>query len=145
MATMSRRVLPGFSLSLGYAMSYLSLLVLVPLAACLLKAASLTPRHFWDAVWNERTRAAYALTFGASLTAAGVNAVLGLLIAWVLVRYSFPLKRLFDALVDLPFALPTAVAGWCIPHCTCRRGGWDSSSCRWASRGRTRGWVSCWC
>jgi sulfate transport system permease protein len=111
MAALNRRVLPGFSLSLGYALSYLSLLVLVPLAACFLKAAALTPRQFWDAIWSERTRAAYALTFGSSLTAAGINAVFGLLLAWVLVRYSFPLKRLFDALVDLPFALPTAVAG----------------------------------
>jgi sulfate transport system permease protein len=111
MTAMSRRVLPGFSLSLGYSVCYLSLLVLIPLAACFLKAASLTPSQFWDAVWSERTRSAYALTFGASLAAAAVNAVLGLLVAWVLVRYSFPLKRLFDALVDLPFALPTAVAG----------------------------------
>ena len=111
MATLNRRVLPGFSLSLGYAVGYLGLLVLIPVAACFLKAASLSTAQFWDAVWNERTRAAYALTFGASLTAAAVNAVLGLLVAWVLVRYSFPLKRLFDALVDLPFALPTAVAG----------------------------------
>ncbi len=111
MAAVSRRVLPGFSLSLGYAVSYLSLLVLIPLAACFLQAASLSPACFWEAVWSERTRAAYALTFGASLTAAAVNAVLGVLVAWVLVRYSFPLKRLFDALVDLPLALPTAVAG----------------------------------
>ncbi|HTU94031.1 MAG TPA: hypothetical protein VMF69_28380 [Gemmataceae bacterium] len=111
MATLSRRVLPGFSLSLGYSVCYLGLLVLIPLAACFLKASSLSPTRFWEAVWNERARAAYALTFGASLTAAGANALLGLLVAWVLVRYSFPLKRLFDALVDLPFALPTAVAG----------------------------------
>jgi sulfate/thiosulfate transport system permease protein len=110
-ATLSRRVLPGFSLSLGYSVCYLGLLVLIPLAACFLKASSLAPTRFWDAVWNDRARAAYALTFGASLTAAGANALLGLLVAWVLVRYSFPLKRLFDALVDLPFALPTAVAG----------------------------------
>lgn len=111
MATINRRVLPGFSLSLGYAVCYLGLIVLIPVAACFLKAASLSTAQFWDAVWNERTRAAYALTFGASLTAAAVNVVLGLLVAWVLVRYSFPLRRLFDALVDLPFALPTAVAG----------------------------------
>jgi sulfate transport system permease protein len=111
MSAVSRRVLPGFSLSLGYALCYLSLLALIPLAACFLRAASLTPAQFSSAVWNERTRAAYALTFGSSLVAAGANAVLGLLVAWVLVRYSFPLRRLFDALVDLPFALPTAVAG----------------------------------
>src|SRR5579871_3773877 len=111
MAALGRRVLPGFSLSLGYSVLYLSLLSLIPLGACFLKATTLTPAEFWDAVWNERTRAAYSLTFGASLVAAAANAVLGLLVAWVLVRYSFPLKRLFDALVDLPFALPPAVAG----------------------------------
>lgn len=106
-----QRVLPGFSLSLGYTLFYLSLLVLIPLAACFLRASQLTWSEFWAAVWNERAVAAYGLTFGASLVAALVNAFLGLLIAWVLVRYEFPLKRLADALVDLPFALPTAVAG----------------------------------
>jgi sulfate transport system permease protein len=111
MSTVSRRVLPGFSLSLGYTMFYLSVLVLIPLSACFLKAASLSWDGFWEAVWSDRTRPAYALTFGASFAAAILNSFLGLLVAWVLVRYSFPLKRLFDALVDLPFALPTAVAG----------------------------------
>jgi sulfate transport system permease protein len=111
MQSANQRVLPGLGLSLGYATLYLSVLVLLPLAACFLKAASLSPQQFWAAVWTERARAAYALTFGASLTAAAVNAALGLLVAWVLVRYDFPLKRLFDSLVDLPFALPTAVAG----------------------------------
>jgi sulfate transport system permease protein len=107
----ARRVLPGFSLSLGYTVFYLSLLVLIPLAACFLKASTLSFAEFWAVVWTERARSAYALTFGASLVAAGANALVGLLIAWVLVRYEFPLRRLFDALVDLPFALPTAVAG----------------------------------
>ena len=111
MAGVNRRVLPGFSLSLGYTVFYLSALVLIPLAACFVKAASLSFDQFWAAVWTERARAAYALTFGASLAAAAVNVALGVLVAWVLVRYEFPLKRLFDALVDLPFALPTAVAG----------------------------------
>jgi sulfate transport system permease protein len=111
MQSANQRVLPGFGLSLGYATLYLSVLVLLPLAACFLKAASLSPAQFWAAVWTERARAAYALTFGASLTAAAVNAALGLFVAWVLVRYDFPLKRLFDSLIDLPFALPTAVAG----------------------------------
>jgi sulfate transport system permease protein len=106
-----RSALPGFGLSLGYAVTYLSLLVLLPLGACLAKAASLSPQQFVDAVWTERARAAYALTFGAALVSALVNVVLGLLVAWVLARYDFPFKRLFDALVDLPFALPTAVAG----------------------------------
>src|SRR5436190_12505509 len=111
MATVNQRVLPGFRLSLGYTVFYLSLLVLIPLGACFLKAASLSLEEFWAAVWSERALAAYRLTFGASLAAAGINAALGLLVAWVLVRYDFPFKRLFDALVDLPFALPTAVAG----------------------------------
>src|SRR3954452_12824705 len=111
MSAVNRRALPGFGLRLGYTVTYLSLIVLLPLGACLLKAASLTPRQFLAAVWTERARAAYALTFGASLAAAVVNLGLGLLVAWVLARYEFPLKRLFDALVDLPFALPTAVAG----------------------------------
>ena len=111
MAASKRSALPGFGLSLGYAVAYLSLLVLVPLAACFVRAAQLTPAQFLAATWTERARAAYLLTFGASLTAAAVNVVLGLLVAWVLVRYTFPLKRVVDALVDLPFALPTAVAG----------------------------------
>jgi sulfate/thiosulfate transport system permease protein len=111
MSTVNRRVLPGFELSLGYSVLYLSFLVLIPLAACFLKTSSLTLPQFWEAVWTERARAAYALTFGASLAAAALNVCLGLLIAWVLVRYDFPLKRLFDSLIDLPFALPTAVAG----------------------------------
>src|SRR5262245_16149805 len=100
---MSRKtILPGFSLSLGYAVLYLSLLVLIPLAALFLKAASLSPGQFLDAVWTERARSAYALTFGASLAAAAINVLIGLLVAWVLVRYDFPLRRLVDALVDLP-------------------------------------------
>src|SRR5437016_309939 len=107
----SRRVLPGFSLTLGYSLFYLSLLVLLPLSACVLKAASLSPAEFWAAVSTPRALAAYRLTLAASLAAAILDAVLGFLVAWVLVRYEFPLRRLFDALVDLPFALPTAVAG----------------------------------
>jgi sulfate/thiosulfate transport system permease protein len=111
MATVHRRVLPGFSLSLGYTVFYLSLLVLVPIAACFVKASALTLEELWTAVWTERTRAAYALTFGAAFVAAVANTVLGLLLAWVLVRYTFPGKRIVDSLVDLPLALPTAVAG----------------------------------
>jgi sulfate transport system permease protein len=111
MSTVNRRILPGFSLSLGYAVCYLSVLVLIPLAVCYFKAASLSWDQFRAAVWNDDARSAYALTFGASLIAALVNVALGLLVAWVLVRYRFPLRRMFDALVDLPFALPTAVAG----------------------------------
>jgi sulfate transport system permease protein len=111
MSTVNRRVLPGFPLSLGYTLFYLSALILIPLGACLLKAASLTPSAFWAAVWTDRARAAYALTFGASLVAGALNLVLGLLLAWVLSRYEFFGKRLLDSLIDLPFALPTAVAG----------------------------------
>jgi len=111
MATVNRRVLPGFSLTLGYTLFYLGILVLLPIAACLLKAGSLSFEEFWGAVWTERARAAYALTFGAAFIAAIVNVLLGMLLAWVLVRYSFPGKRLVDSLVDLPLALPTAVAG----------------------------------
>jgi sulfate transport system permease protein len=106
-----RPVLPGFHLTLGYTLVYLSLVVLIPLAALTLKSFSLTPEQFWAAVSSPRVLAAYRLTFGASLIAALVNAVAGLLVAWVLVRYTFPGKRIVDALVDLPFALPTAVAG----------------------------------
>lgn len=111
MSGVSRRALPGFSLGLGYTMFYLSALVLVPLAACFLKAASLTPAEFLAAVWTPRAQAAYALTFGVALAAAAINVALGLVVAWTLVRYEFPFKRLVDALVDVPLALPTAVAG----------------------------------
>ncbi len=111
MSDLSRRVLPGFPLSLGYTLAYLTFLVLIPLAACFIEASTLSPAQFLKAVWTDRARAAYALTVGASLIAAALNGLLGLIVAWVLVRYDFPLKRIFDALIDLPFALPTAVAG----------------------------------
>src|SRR3954463_10444962 len=107
--TVSSRILPGFALSLGYTVFYLSLVVLLPLTACFVKASTLSWEQFTDTVWSERAQSAYALTFGASLTAAAANLVIGFVTAWVLARYDFPLKRLFDALVDLPFALPTAV------------------------------------
>src|SRR4030095_4683178 len=111
MASVNRRVLPGFSLTLGYSVFYLSVLVVIPLAAAFLEAGTLTFDEFDRAVWTDRARAAYSLTFGAAFVAAAINVVLGMLIAWVLVRYEFPLKRLIDSLVDLPLALPTAVAG----------------------------------
>lgn len=111
MANVNRRVLPGFSLTLGYSTFYLSVLVLFPIAACFVRAASLSFDDFWNAVWTDRARAAYLLTFGASFVAAIVNLVLGVVVAWVLVRYNFPGKRLVDSLVDLPLALPTAVGG----------------------------------
>ena len=106
-----RSNLPGFGLALGFTVLYLSLIVLIPLAATFLKASALSWSQFWHIVSSPRAVASYRLTFGASLIAALVNLVFGVLVAWVLVRYSFPGKRLFDSLVDLPFALPTAVAG----------------------------------
>ncbi|ANX04593.1 sulfate ABC transporter permease subunit CysT [Immundisolibacter cernigliae] len=107
----SRSVLPGFGLTLGFTVLYLSLIVLIPLSATFLKAAQLGWEGIWQAISSPRVLASYRLTFGASLFAATVNLVFGLLVAWVLVRYRFPGRRLVDALVDLPFALPTAVAG----------------------------------
>ena len=104
-------VLPGFDLALGFALMYVSLLVLIPLSAAFLKTFTLTWGQFVDAVATPRAIASYRLTFGASFLAALLNAAFGLVVAWVLVRYTFPFKRLVDALVDLPFALPTAVAG----------------------------------
>ncbi len=111
MASVDRRVLPGFSLTLGYTVFYLSILVILPILAVFFKAGSLSFDEFWSAVWTERARSAYLLTFGAALVAAIANLFLGLLIAWVLVRYRFPGRKVVDALVDLPLALPTAVAG----------------------------------
>ena len=107
----SRSVLPGFGLSLGITCTYLSLMVLLPLATVFAKSAELTGSAFWNAVTDPRVMASYRVTFGASFVAAAVNTVFGLLVAWVLVRYRFPGRRLVDAMVDLPFALPTAVAG----------------------------------
>jgi sulfate transport system permease protein len=109
--TRSRRVLPGFGLTLGFTLAYLSLIVLLPLSTIFAKSVGLGWDHFWSTVTAPRVLAAYRLTFGASLLAAAINAVFGLLVAWVLTRYRFPGRRVVDALVDLPFALPTAVAG----------------------------------
>jgi len=111
MVNVNRKVLPGFSLTLGYTVFYLSFLVLLPILACFLKAGTLSSSEFWGAVWTDRARSAYLLTFGAAFVAALVNVILGLTLAWVLIRYAFPGKRLVDSLVDLPLALPTAVAG----------------------------------
>lgn len=107
----ARRVLPGFRLTLGFTLFYLSLIVLIPLSALMFKTFTLSWEQFWAAISSPRVVASYRLTFGASLIAALVNAVFGLLVAWVLVRYQFVGKKVVDALVDLPFALPTAVAG----------------------------------
>ena len=110
-ALQKRGVLPGFSLTLGFSVLYLSLIVLIPLSATFFKAATLGWGGFWEAITQPRVLASYRLTFGAALAGAAINAVFGLLVAWVLVRYEFFGKKLIDALVDLPFALPTAVAG----------------------------------
>jgi sulfate transport system permease protein len=104
-------VLPGFGLAMGFTLLYLSLVVLIPLSTLFLKSATLGANGFWQAVSAPRVVASYKLTFGASLVAAAVNGLFGLVVTWVLVRYRFPGRRLMDALVDFPFALPTAVAG----------------------------------
>jgi sulfate/thiosulfate transport system permease protein len=111
MRSRSRGVLPGFGLSLGITCTYLSLMVLLPLATVFGRTAELTWPAFWSTVTDPRVVASYRVTFGASFVAALVNTVFGLLVAWVLVRYRFPGRRVVDAMVDLPFALPTAVAG----------------------------------
>lgn len=106
-----KRVLPGFAPTLGFTLFYLSLLVLIPLAAVFIKSAGHGFDAFWAAATSPRVVASYQLSFGASLLAAGINLVFGLILAWCLVRYDFPGRKLVDALIDLPFALPTAVAG----------------------------------
>ena len=117
-----RSILPGFGLSLGFTVFYLSLIVLVPLSATFLKASSLTWDQFWHIVTAPRALASYRLSFGASAIAALINLIFGLNVAWVLVRYQFPGKRLLDSLVDLPFALPTAVAGIALTTIYARNG-----------------------
>jgi len=106
-----RRVIPGFGLSLGFSVTYLSIIILIPLAALFIKAAGMGWGEWWTLLTSPRVLAAAKLTFGASAAAAAVSVVLGLLVTWVLVRYDFPGRRILDAMVDLPFALPTAVAG----------------------------------
>jgi sulfate transport system permease protein len=105
------RVLPGFGLTLGYTVLYIGLMLILPIAALTLKASALSFSELWALITDPRILGAFRLSFGASAVAAGVNAVFGLLVAWVLVRYPFPGRRVVDAMVDLPFALPTAVAG----------------------------------
>ena len=105
------RVLPGFGLTLGFSIFYLSLIILIPLGAVFLKTFTMSWDQFWATITGARALASYRLSLGASMTAAAINTVMGLVVAWVLVRYEFSGKRILDALVDLPFALPTAVAG----------------------------------
>jgi sulfate transport system permease protein len=118
----AHKVLPGFGLAMGYSLAYLSLIVLIPLAAVFIKSAELPLTTFWEVVTSPRVMASYRLSFGASLLAAAINVVFGFLLAWSLIRYSFPGKRFVDALVDLPFALPTAVAGIALTALYARNG-----------------------
>ena len=118
----SRMVLPGFGLTLGVTIVYLSLIVLIPLSAVFIKTATLSADQIWTTISAPRAVASYRLTFGAALVAALVNAVFGLILAWVLVRYSFPGRKFVDALIDLPFALPTAVAGIALTAIYARNG-----------------------
>jgi sulfate transport system permease protein len=120
--TKQHSVLPGFHLALGFTLLYLSLIVLIPLSTIFLKTATLSWQEFWAIVTEPRVMASYRLSFGASFIAACINAVFGLLVAWVLVRYSFFGKRVIDALVDLPFAFPTAVAGIALTALYARNG-----------------------
>nr|WP_200826731.1 sulfate ABC transporter permease subunit CysT [Marinobacterium lutimaris] len=120
--TRSFSVLPGFNLTLGYTLLYLSILVLIPLSAVFIKASEFSMAEFWTVVTADRVVASYRLSFGSSLLAGLINMAFGLMLAWVLVRYSFPGKKLVDALIDLPFALPTAVAGIALTALYARNG-----------------------
>jgi len=111
MALKRHSVLPGFGITMGFTLLYLSLIILIPLSALIFSAAKMTWPDFWHTVSASRAVASYKLTFGASLAAALINAVFGFIVAWVLVRYKFPGRKFLDALVDLPFAMPTAVSG----------------------------------
>jgi sulfate transport system permease protein len=106
-----KRVIPGFGLSMGTTVFYLSIIVLIPLGAVFLKAARMSPGDFWAAVTSPNVLSAYRVSFGCSLIAAAINGVFGLCLSWVLVRYQFPCRRIIDGLIDLPFALPTSIAG----------------------------------
>jgi len=122
MSVRRHTVLPGFGFAMGFTLLYLSLIVLIPLSAAVLKSATASWSQFWATVTSPRVVASYRVTFGASLAGALINMVFGMLVAWVLVRYSFPGRRLVDALVDLPFALPTAVAGLALTAVYAREG-----------------------
>src|ERR1700682_5667039 len=111
MASNKNNVLPGFNLTLGFTLAYLGIVVLIPLSTIFFKTFTLSWAQFWHAVMSPRTLAAYRLSFGASLAGALINSVFGFIVAWTLVRYEFPGKKLIDVMVDLPFALPTSVAG----------------------------------
>jgi sulfate/thiosulfate transport system permease protein len=123
-ARAQRRALPGFGLTLGFTLSYLSLIVLIPLAALLLRAGGLGISGLWSILASPRVLHALQLSFGGALVAAAINAVFGSLVAWTFVRYDFPGKRLFQAMIDLPFALPTAVAGIALTQLYSTPKGW---------------------
>ena len=131
-------VLPGFRLTLGFTLFYLCLIVLVPLLTLPLRTATLGWGAIWQTISDPRVVASYRLSVGAALAAAAVNAVFGLIVAWVLARYRFPGRRIVDAFIDLPFALPTAVAGITLTTPTRRTGGWEprwrNTVSRWRSR-----------
>lgn len=127
MASKRFHILPGFSITLGYTITYLSLIVLIPMAALFLRVTALTWDEFWKIAVSDRALASYRVTFGAAFVAAVINAVMGTLLAWVLVRYRFPGRRMLDALIDFPFALPTAVAGLTL-----------------ANLFSTKGWMGSW-
>jgi len=131
----NHRVIPGFGLSLGFTVTYLSLIILIPLAALFLKAGGLGPAEWWHILSAPRVLAAAKLTFGASAAAAAVSAGVGLLVTWVLVRYRFPGRRLLDAMVDLPFALPTAVAGITLTSIYAPNGWIGSYLAKWGIQG----------
>jgi sulfate transport system permease protein len=118
----SRRVLPGFGLSMGITVTYLTLLVLIPLSAVFIRSSGMGWEEFWSAVTGRQVVASYKVTFGISFLAAATNAIFGFIVAWILTRYRFPGRRIFDALVDLPFALPTAVAGIALTALYARNG-----------------------
>lgn len=117
-----RRVLPGFGLSMGFTLTYLSLIVLIPVAALVAKSTTLGGKLFWETITAPATVSAYRVSFGAAAIASFINGVFGLVVAWTLARYRFPLRRFFDALIDLPFALPTAVAGMALSELYSPRG-----------------------
>jgi sulfate transport system permease protein len=144
----TRRVIPGFGLSLGFTVTYLGLIILIPLAALFINAAGLGWNEWWNLLTSPRVIAATKLTFGASAAAAGVSVALGLLVTWVLVRYDFPGRRLLDAMVDLPFALPTAVAGITLTQIYAPNGWigqYISRSASWLnSAWQPGGWIGGW-
>ena len=138
-------VLPGFGLTLGFTTFFLGSLVLLPLAALVFKTASLTWQEFFAILVDERSVASYRLSFGAALVAAVVNSVFGFIVAWSLVRYEFPARKLVDAVIDLPFALPTAVSGIALAAVFSPTGApcWCSAS-RTSGASTDRGWLRCW-